>query len=169
MFRFIQLLIFVLLLLLSPSFALGEESGTGDSPDSGDELNTDNTEEYSEVWAYIYFPNSGLFPLRSLNDSSSQGWQAYMSYGLPLSSYEPITMMTINPTRTNNGVVVLMPVVSCIGDFDGDGDVNAGDITLFALAYAAGDPSADLTGDGEIDIWDQLFFLELASAGCLTW
>ena len=168
MFRYAQPISFIFLLFFTASFAMCEVPGSEDNHE-GDELFTaDDLEVFSELWAYIYLPEAGLYPLGDLNDVESSGWAAFMSYGLPISSFEPVNMVATNPTRTNSGLLVLMPVVICIGDFDGDGDVNAGDILLFAQAYVDGDLSADLTGDGVIDIWDQIFFLQLVSAGCIT-
>lgn len=156
-------------------FVLAVTPGHGELPENPNDLNTnglyttDQIEVFSELWAFIYLPEMGLFPLGDLVNEGSSGWMAFTSFGLPISSFEPVSMVTINPTRTNLGLVVLMPAETCIGDFDGDGLVNAGDIMLFSQAYVSGDLSADLTGDGEVNIWDQIFFLQLVSVGCITY
>lgn len=50
-------------------------------------------------------------------------------------------------------------------DFNGDGPVEADDLTLFQAAYNAQDPSADLTGDGVVDPQDQAAFQDAYAAG----
>ncbi len=141
-----------------------EDTNTGE-----DEQSHQDIEDHIEEWAYIYFPDIGLFPLRQIVTEGSRAQIAYQEYGLDFEHFEPISMVTSNPNRTNIGNVVWMPTEPCIGDLDGDGDVNAGDLGLFALAFVSRDLSADLTQDGIVDHWDQIFFLELVSQGCVTW
>ncbi len=66
----------------------------------------------------------------------------------------------------------------CLADIDGNGELDADDFFGYLDLFAAGDPSADLTGsgdpndpsygvpDGSIDGDDFFFFLDLFSLGC---
>ena len=61
----------------------------------------------------------------------------------------------------------------CLGDFDGDGDVDLGDFGVFGAAFgtALGDPGytpdADLDGDGDVDLGDfGLFGAEFGRTDC---
>lgn len=61
---------------------------------------------------------------------------------------------------------VRITVFSCAGDFNGDGVIDFFDYLDFLEAYAAGDPSADINGDGVVDFFDYLDFVALYDAGC---
>lgn len=123
---------------------------------------------YEESWIYVSVPEYGNFLLREVLEVGTRGWYAVESFGVPIEQYVPAYAFTTNPTRTNNGVVILIPEPHCLGDFNNDGVVNAADITLFTMAYIAGDLSADLTGNGILDIFDQILFIQLATMGCVN-
>jgi len=117
---------------------------------------------------YISIPDAGTFPLREVLQAGTSGWEAFVDYGQPLEAYEPVSIFTVQTRPNSNGVIVLMPIVHCLGDFNDDDVVNAADITPFIQAFLHGEPEADLTGDGILDVQDQFLFLELASMGCVT-
>ncbi|MFG0300111.1 MAG: GC-type dockerin domain-anchored protein [Phycisphaerales bacterium JB047] len=56
--------------------------------------------------------------------------------------------------------------VSCVADFNGDGELSYFDVAALLVAYAAGDPSADLNGDGSIDFLDISAFVVAYGGGC---
>lgn len=55
---------------------------------------------------------------------------------------------------------------SCAADLNGDGGLDFFDVLQYLDAFSNGDPQADLTGDGAIDFFDVLQYLNLFSAGC---
>lgn len=56
--------------------------------------------------------------------------------------------------------------VMCLGDFNGDGEVDFFDVQAFLTAFSALDPKADLVPDGEFNFFDVQIFLSAFSAGC---
>lgn len=54
----------------------------------------------------------------------------------------------------------------CAADFNGDGVVDFFDYLDFVQAFAAQIPAADFNGDGVIDFFDYLDFVQAFSAGC---
>ena len=57
-------------------------------------------------------------------------------------------------------------VPNCAADFNGDGTVDFFDYLDFVDAFAANSPSADFNGDGTIDFFDYLDFVDAFAAGC---
>ncbi|MBX3323033.1 MAG: S8 family serine peptidase [Phycisphaeraceae bacterium] len=54
----------------------------------------------------------------------------------------------------------------CLADFNGDGELDFFDVSLYLSAFANLDPIADLNGDGNFDFFDVSAFLSAFSAGC---
>ncbi len=54
----------------------------------------------------------------------------------------------------------------CLADFNGDGGVDFFDYLDFVDAFSANDPSADFNGDSFIDFFDYLDFVDVFSTGC---
>ena len=54
----------------------------------------------------------------------------------------------------------------CRADFNGDGSVDFFDYLDFVDAFSANNPVADFNGDGTIDFFDYLDFVDAFSAGC---
>ncbi len=55
---------------------------------------------------------------------------------------------------------------ACTADFNGDGSVDFFDYLDFVDAFSANDPSADFNADGAIDFFDYLDFVDVFSSGC---
>lgn len=128
---------------------------------------TGGIDGYIEAWMFVSIPEFGTFSLLEVLEEGSAGWDAFAAFGEPIESYEPIDIFIPIANTNNAGVTVLMPVVSCLGDFNYDGIVDSGDLVVFAQAYIDGDQLADITYDGNIDIADQLLFFDLATSGCI--
>lgn len=64
------------------------------------------------------------------------------------------------------GVFVATPVMGCVADLTGDGEVDFLDISAFLTGFGGLDPIADLNGDGEFDFLDISAFLDAFAAGC---
>lgn len=124
-------------------------------------------EGFIEPWMYIHVPGYGTYSMREVNRAGSEGQWAFDSYNKPLVAYEPIAIFVPSTSQPDAGLTVLIPIVRCLGDFTGDHVVDAGDLLPFALAFLADDLSADLNGDGVLDIVDQLVFFTLATMGCV--
>jgi len=144
------------------------DSSTDAQVDAGDGFSADDLDGYVESWVFVSIPEFGTYALREVLDVGSVGWDAFIAFGEPMTSYEPINIFTNNSTMMSTGVMVMMPIVDCLGDFDHDGVVDAGDLMVFAQAYVDGDLAADITSDGNLDIADQLLFFELATLGCVV-
>ncbi|MBL4697243.1 MAG: hypothetical protein JKX70_00265 [Phycisphaerales bacterium] len=138
------------------------DDGGGGSAQSIDE------QDFIEPWMYLTVPEDATYSLREVLTFGTPGWEAFGSSGYQLDEFEPIHVFAELPTLNNGGIVILMIVDRCLGDFNGNGMVDAGDIILFAHAYFAGDIEADLTRDGVIDFDDQSLFLELVRMGCVV-
>ncbi|RMH11987.1 MAG: hypothetical protein D6695_07945 [Planctomycetota bacterium] len=54
----------------------------------------------------------------------------------------------------------------CVADFNGDGTLDFFDVLGFLDAFSANDPAADINSDNMFDFFDVLAFLDLFSAGC---
>ncbi len=149
-----------------PSF--DDQHGISDEDLSDGSYSPGQAEDYIESWLYMHIPDFGTFTLREVLEEGTLGHDAFGTFGYPIEDFEPIELMTTNPTQNNNGIVVYMLAEHCLGDFNDDGTVNIGDLSLFTIAYSEGDLIADLTGNGEVDIFDQIFFIQLLSMGCVT-
>ena len=64
------------------------------------------------------------------------------------------------------GTLIVRRGCSCPADFNGDGQVDFFDYLDFIEAFAAEDPSADFNGDGQIDFFDYLDFIAAFVEGC---
>lgn len=148
------------------SSAIGVLDISDDSND--DSTQSDDTQDYIEPWMYISLPDAGTYSMREVLEEGTPGWDAFALAGHPIEDYEPTEIFMTNTVMNSHGIVVLMLAQHCLGDFNDDGQVNAGDIALFTHAYLEGDLAADLTGNGVVDIFDQLFFIELANMGCVA-
>lgn len=62
--------------------------------------------------------------------------------------------------------VTIPATQTCAADVTGDGNVNFFDVVAFLDAFAAMDPAADLTDDGRFDFFDIGAFIALFNAGC---
>ena len=165
-------------LVLTSAFGLGladeeidpilneESSGSGAQVDPGHGFGSGDLDGYIESWVFVSIPDAGTYTLREVLEEGSDGWAALAAYGEPIESYEPVNVFTPNVSMNNLGLVVLMPAIVCLGDFNSDGAVDAEDLVIFAGLFIEGNILADLTGDGVLDMADQFLFFELAVAGC---
>jgi len=144
-----------------------ESSGDSQAEDLDEGFSFDDFDVYIEPWIYVSIPEFGMFSLREVLDEGTDGWDAFLAYGDPIESYESINIFTPSADAHNAGIVVLMPRVECLGDFNSDGVVDVSDLVIFAQAYIDGDLVADLTNDGVLDIADQILFFNLAMMGCV--
>ena len=159
---------FLLLLIgLGLSSALANESTDTADGTPNDNTQSDSAEVYVEPWMYISLPDGGIYSMREVLKVGTPGWDAFVLAGHPIENYDPTDIFMTNTLRNSYGIVVLMLAQRCLGDFNDDGVVDARDIVLYAQAFLEGDLAADLTGNGIIDIFDQLFFIELANTGCM--
>ena len=56
--------------------------------------------------------------------------------------------------------------VFCVGDFNDDGGVDAGDVEAFFGAWEQGEQSSDINADGGVDGQDLFLFFDRWEAGC---
>jgi len=148
----------------NPQYA--EESGPSDSYNSNQGFSNDDREEYVESWVYVFLPGSGTFTLREILSEGTAAAVAFADYGRSLESFEQTNLMAHSPNQSIGGLVLLVPPSRCPADFDFDGDVDTDDLVAFAQAFVGQDMTADLNGDGVINLDDQFEFFGQASAGC---
>ena len=148
---------------------LYDESSESDSSSSQDDgIFADQVDQHIAPWVYISMPGHGTYPMREVFEEGSAGWDAFAAYGQAMEDFEPVNMFIPNASVNTTGIVVWMPIVRCPGDMDEDGDLDARDLLIFARAYADGDASADLNGDGELNFHDQGMMFGAISDGCLS-
>jgi hypothetical protein len=54
----------------------------------------------------------------------------------------------------------------CVAEIDGNGQLDIFDVITFLQLFGNGDLSADIIGDGSVTIFDVIAYLELFNAGC---
>lgn len=81
-----------------------------------------------------------------------------------------ITNVVVSPSilvgsmEFTSGSVVVS--TGCIGDFNGDGGVDGGDVEAFFVTWESGDAAADINGDGGVDGADVEAFFVRWERGC---
>lgn len=148
--------------------------GLGDDDHGDDSLIHDETgswvDEFDsrpESWVYIRLPRFGIASLQDVVTVGTPAHDAWLNIGEPLEAYEPIAIFTDTANNNNGAITMLMLPERCLGDFDGDGSVGWSDALLFTQFFLNGHQAADLTGDGFVDIRDQILFLHLATVPCV--
>jgi hypothetical protein len=63
-------------------------------------------------------------------------------------------------------VTMLGTMAQCYPDFTGDGTLDLFDFLAYVNAFNAGDPGAECNGDGSLDLFDFLCFVNAFNAGC---
>ena len=108
--------------------------------------------------------DSGLW--RSLNDGAT--WSRYGA-GMP---HAVVIDILLQPERgrlvvgTQGRGAWEVPIVSCPGDANGDGELNVLDFVAFQQLFVAGDNGADCDGDDGLSVLDFVCFQAVWSAGC---
>jgi len=153
---------------IAPLMAGSDPVDPMEDRDGDSQGTTPDAQGFIEPWMYVSVPESGTYPLREVLEVGTDGWNAFMSYGLSIDAYEPISIFATQSPTNYTGIVVLVPEEHCLGDYNDDDVVDAGDMILFAQAYAEADPTADLTADGVVDVQDHILFLQLVSMGCVA-
>ena len=69
----------------------------------------------------------------------------------------------MKPVTQNSKIAA---ITFCSADFNGDGSVDFFDYLDFVDVFSSGSPSADFNGDTSIDFFDYLDFVDAFSAGC---
>ncbi len=151
------------------SITLAHATMTSDQ--TGDDGSTENTtpgetETRFEPWMFVSVPQHGVASLQDVMTEGTEAFEAFMSVGEPLDSYSPIDMLGTNQNANNGAVVMYFLPQNCLGDYDSDGAVTAFDLPYFIEYYVAEDPEADLTRDGQVDVRDQVLFVELTNHAC---
>jgi len=147
---------------------LDEPSGTDSSSSDTDGIFADQIDEHIAAWVYISMPGHGTYSMREVFVEGSAGWDAFAAFGQTIEEFEPVKMFIPNASVNTTGIVVWMPIEQCPGDMDEDGDLDLQDLLIFAQAFADGDESADLNGDGQLNFDDQGVMFDALNDGCLS-
>lgn len=143
---------------------VGQDTG---QPNDLSGLGLEDLIEHYRNWVFVGIPGWGNFTLGEVMDMGSPGWSAFEDFGIPFEQYHPVDVFASIPNARNRGIVLMLPTDHCLGDFDNDGRVTGLDVPLFTQAYLAGDLSADLNGNGIVEIFDQIAFMSLVGQGCV--
>lgn len=112
--------------------------------------------------------SNGNFSLSANSPAMDTGNNSFVTMAVDLSGNTRIQEGTVDRGGFE-GVQEITPE-TCLGDFDNDGFISAGDLlnVLGALGTSCGSPycGADLTGDGVVDISDLLTFFALFGTAC---
>jgi hypothetical protein len=146
-----------------------ESGSSDDGSDGGDSgSNSGGPGDRQESWVFVSLPRYGLAPLQEVTEPGSPANTAWSLIGEPLDFYQQIPMNAPFANENNGAIVVLMLPERCMGDYNSDGAVDLYDLIVFAEAYIAMDPIADLTRDQRIDVRDQILFFQLATMPCVS-
>lgn len=135
--------------------------------DGNNNADADAPGERQESWIFVQIPRYGLASLQSVLEDGSPANLAWQAIGQPIELYQPVPMLAPTANENNGAISVLMLPERCLGDFDWDGSVGWNDAVLFTQIFLNGHDAADLSGDGVLDIRDQILFLHLSTVPCV--
>lgn len=140
----------------------GSQDGQNGSSSSGD------PQVRQEHWEYVRIPRFGIASLQRVLEVGSSANLAFLDVGEPIENYQPVALHAPIASVNNGAAVVYMLPERCLGDYNNNGYIDLEDVATFAYAYFSGDIAADLSGDGQIDVRDQILFLHLATIPCYS-
>ena len=110
--------------------------------------------------AYVYEAQSGV--LRDRLVQSDAGLGSFLGSSIDLSGGE----IVVGALGADGSGVAAVYGVGCQADFNRDFSLDFLDVSAFIGAYNAGDPLADLDGDGRYSFFDVSLYLRLYLMGC---
>ncbi|MCA9303631.1 MAG: hypothetical protein KC996_05885 [Phycisphaerales bacterium] len=113
----------------------------------------------------VLFADEGVLSLgyTPLLDPADADWVPALGY---IADDRRVYTTAHNTATDEYWIVVLVPDGACAADLTGDGELDIFDVFAYLDLYSASDPAADLTGDGTLDIFDVFAFLDMFNAGC---
>lgn len=75
-------------------------------------------------------------------------------------------VVAVAATESHSYALLLTPRTDCYPDFTGDGQLDLFDFLAYLNAFNGGDTGADCTGDGQLDLFDFLCFVNAFNEGC---
>ena len=144
------------------------------------------TEDIStDVMPLIALPQDNNFSQGMSIDWSrgDAGYHAAVGYGIFPNYFSQINVFTTDGLSYNIGEsfgpndadglppvqpgdIALQPAMSCAPDFNGDGNLDFFDVSIFLSAFNAMEDLADFNSDGSFDFFDVSAFLSAFNAGC---
>ncbi len=125
-----------------------------------------NPSDRQAQWIYVSIPRHGIATLQSVLEPGSRANIAWLDVGEPFESYTQVPLIAPNPNIHSGASVLLILPERCLGDFNNNGGIDLDDVAIFTVAYINQDPIADLSRDGQVDLRDQIVFLQLATIPC---
>ncbi len=89
------------------------QSSDGDSWDADQDIGSDagfSSEDILRLfypWVFVRIADRGTYSLQEINEPGSTGWIEFNDFGLPLESYEPLSLHLTTPSEYNGGVLLL--------------------------------------------------------------
>ena len=121
-----------------------------------------------ERWQYVEIPRFGIASMQQVLEVGSPANIAWLNIGEPIEHYQVVALQSPIANVNNGALVLYILPERCLGDFNNNGHIDLEDVVTFAIAYLNGEPAADVSGDGQIDVRDQILFLHLASIPCYS-
>jgi hypothetical protein len=114
--------------------------------------------------ALVRLEGDGTFLVDDLIDPAEGDW--VILGAAEINNSRQIAAVGKNLDDGRVGAVLLTPVSPCYADFTGDGALDLFDFLSFVNAFNAEDPAADCDRNGVFDLFDCLAFVNAFNAGC---
>jgi probable HAF family extracellular repeat protein len=124
-----------------------------------------------EFEAFLWTPGTGMVNLREHLISefglggALEGWILFEAAGVS-DDGAAIVGSGLNPGFVVEGWIVRLPGAACYADFTGDGELDIFDFLGFVNAFNAGEDIANCDDEGGLDLFDFLCFTNTFNAGC---
>jgi len=100
------------------------------------------------------------------DDASNHGWALVGEEESSVTAKRFDSRENLMEANRPKLIVDFTPPAACAPDINGDGELNFFDVLAFLQAFSNNDPVADFTNDGIFDFFDVLAFLQAFSTGC---
>ena len=105
----------------------------------------------AQLMHYVRFVDEGTYAIQSLIDEAEGPWYPFSFTGLAINNAREIALNASHPASGFGGAVLLVPI-GPEEDLNGDGTVDAADLTILLAAWGRCQGcAADFDGNGEVE------------------